>query len=532
LFVAVGDLNQDAHLDIAVAQQISGVGSGVFGVSTSMGNGHGTFDPMTLWDVGSNGPLVVGDLDGTGSPDLFVDNSLLLGNGDGTFGKLRRAATGAGPRRVALGDVDGDGNPDVVSANTGASTVTVALGSREGGISTSASYATDATPNAVVLADLDHDLKLDIITANGAGTVSILRGLAGGVFAPKADLAVGSLAYDVEAPDMNGDGNLDLVVGRSGAVSLFRGVGDGTFLTPANATVQTGARAVEVADMNGDGKLDVVSSDQSATMIPTASVHVYLGDGMGGLASGTVYSMSQGAAGPLELADLNGDGKVDVIAGSGGANVVTLLGNGDGMLQTPVNLGIPVASDVAAGDFDDDGHVDLAVAFSTGNPLPYVQALYGDGTGAFPRREYLGGGSSAYGVAIGNMDLQARPDIVLCNRDGNDVTVLLNRSSVVGVGPSGWTKTVALSIAGHPNPVREKYVAEVHLSHGAYASVTIRDLAGRLVRSLQEGTLPAGPSRVVWNLVDERGTRVRSGVYFVEVSSEGLRARSRFVVLR
>src|SRR5688572_9717705 len=151
--VALADLDQDTHLDIAASHNIyvPGVGIFVYGVSTVMGNGDGTFDPLALWHAAATGNLLVADTDGTGSPDLLVNNSLLLGNGDGTFGKVRRVATGAGPERVAVGDVDGDGDADAVSANRGGSTVTAALGNGDGTLGSPTSYATDANPNAIAL---------------------------------------------------------------------------------------------------------------------------------------------------------------------------------------------------------------------------------------------------------------------------------------------------------------------------------------------------------------------------------------------
>jgi hypothetical protein len=527
--IALGDFNQDGHLDIAASGQ--NPASGQIIVTTLLGNGSGGFAPAASWDVAGAGTLQVGDLDGDGFTDLLMNNSLLFGNGDGTFGKIHRAATAADPEKVVLGDVDHDGDNDAVSANLSSSTVTVALGNGDGTLGTGASYATGTSPKAVALGDINHDLLLDIVTANGAGSVSVLTGLGGGAFAPKTDSA--GVTPVRRRNDLDGDGNLDLIVGRQGALSVLRGQGNGSFLPQVNYQVIQGPLAVEVVDMNNDGKLDAVTWDRTSGPLGTSYILVYPGNGLGGFGNANAYPFAQsGGYTALATADLNADGKIDVLEGGdgGGATLHVFWGNGDGTIQVPgTSLGVSVAN-VAAGDVNNDGRMDLVITpFPSGGS--WLQVLYGDGPGTFSKREFLGGGQNPLGVAIGFMHPAGAPDVVISNQVGNNIAVLLNRQPTVDVAPSR-APIATLSLRGHPNPARSGFVAEVRQANRVVAKVSIRDLSGRLIRSLRTGEIPSGVTSIPWDLTDERGRRVPSGLYIAEVRSGDGVAQTRLTVLR
>src|SRR5207302_182670 len=121
-YVAVGDVNRDGRLDLAVAHSGSTLGT----VAVLLGNGDGTFQAPRNFSTGQGSlSVAVGDVNGDGQPDLAVANSgsplgtvaVLLGNGDGTFQAPRNFAAGTGPLSVAVGDVNGDGQPDLAVAN-------------------------------------------------------------------------------------------------------------------------------------------------------------------------------------------------------------------------------------------------------------------------------------------------------------------------------------------------------------------------------------------------------------------------------
>src|SRR6516165_4581379 len=115
------------------------------------------------FDTGLNPQSVaIGDLNGDGKPDLVTANynynsgtvSVLLGNGDGTFGPRTDYATGFDPHSVAIGDLSGDGKPDLVVANTNSNTVSVLLGNGNGSFGPRTDYATGSYPQSVAIGDL------------------------------------------------------------------------------------------------------------------------------------------------------------------------------------------------------------------------------------------------------------------------------------------------------------------------------------------------------------------------------------------
>jgi len=228
--VAIGDLDNDGNLDLAV------LNNGAETVSILLGNGDGTFTPAVPATVATgNGPnaVAIGNLDNDGNLDLVVLNnadatvSILLGNGDGTFTPAVPAtvATGNGPNALALGNLDGDGDFDLVVLNNGAETVSILLGNGDGTFTPAvpATVATGNGPNALALGDLDGDGDLDLVVLNNADeTVSIFLGNGNGTFTPAvpATVATGNAPNDLALGDLDGDGDLDLVVLNNAAETV------------------------------------------------------------------------------------------------------------------------------------------------------------------------------------------------------------------------------------------------------------------------------------------------------------------------
>src|SRR5262245_4142169 len=144
---------------------------------------------------------------------------------------------------------------------------------------------TGSKPVSVAAGDFDKDGTLDAATANqdSHNMVSVLRGNGDGTFQAAANLDIGRQPAFVRAVDVNADGNLDLVTANKAdsSVSVLLGNGDGTFLAAATYTVGTnvGPVALDVADFDGDGKVDLAVADNGAS-----TVTLMLGDGAGGFA--------------------------------------------------------------------------------------------------------------------------------------------------------------------------------------------------------------------------------------------------------
>ncbi|HET7187308.1 MAG TPA: VCBS repeat-containing protein [Gemmatimonadaceae bacterium] len=316
--IAIADVNGDRKPDLLVAN------SSLSRVSVSMGVGDGTFGPAVqygaTYSVTPTLTFTLGDVNGDGRPDLLMANGqsplreIRLNNGDGTFGPLISGPALYDEIGGVSGDLDGDGRLDVVWSANGA--IDVRLGRGNGTFGTANLY-TVAGMNLVALADLNGDGRLDIVLSPTTGDKTrIMLGAGDATFQPAVEYSTGLTASGATAVgDLNGDGKLDLAIrGRQGGISVMLGRGDGTFDSPlvhatgapTNSSTLYGIN-MTLADINGDGHLDMISDSYQ-------EVSLMLGNG-----DGTFISLiADGRASTaLALADLNGDGRLDLVFAEG-----------------------------------------------------------------------------------------------------------------------------------------------------------------------------------------------------------------------
>ena len=434
--VAVEDVNRDGKLDVLVANVIcapNGCATGSVGVL--LGNGNGTFQPAVTYDSGgfSAESVAVEDVNKDGKPDLLVANTcvgnggfdcetgsvgVLLGNGDGTFQTpVRYVSGGTGASSVVVMDVNEDGSPDLLVANACGNngnygcmigSVGVLLGNGDGTFHAAVNYTSGGyQPYSVAVNDLNGDGNPDLLVANRCvdsgncnGVVGVRLGNGDGRFQPVVTYDSGGYeAQSVAVADVNGDGKPDLMVANvcadsdctnGGVVGVLLGNGDGTF--QAAMSYGSGgqvAESVAVADVNGDGKPDLVVANGDG------SVGVLLGNGDGSFQAAVTYGSGGASASSVAVADVNGDGKLDLVvanycASSDCANgsVGVLLGNGDGTFQAAVSYssGGLYTGAVVLGDLNRDGKLDLVVAneyASSSATNGSVGVLLGNGDGTF-----------------------------------------------------------------------------------------------------------------------------------------------------
>ncbi|HUE51960.1 MAG TPA: FG-GAP-like repeat-containing protein [Terriglobales bacterium] len=382
-------------------------GSTVPSDAGSLNSGTPLFLPAVTYDSGGYlaESVAVRDLNGDGKPDLLVGNlyssrfncclggvSVLLGVGDGTFRKVGFYGTAGIGASVAIADVNGDGKPDMLAAGCDYTcsngVVTVHTGNGDGTFANGTVFGTGGFgPSAPAVADLNGDGKRDLVVANcgegctfGMGTVGVLLGNGDATFQTAVTYGTGGVGADsVKVADVNSDGKPDLLVANldSSTVGVLLGSGDGTFQTAV--TYGSGgyfAESIAVADVNGDGKLDVLvanSCGDTACSLP-GTVGVMLGNGDGTFQAAVPYSSGGQQPRGIAVADVNRDGRRDLVVTTFNNNVLVLLGNGNGTFQAPVAYGTGgsgVAGSLAIADVNGDGRPDVMVVnecFNTTSP--------------------------------------------------------------------------------------------------------------------------------------------------------------------
>jgi hypothetical protein len=467
--VAAADLDGDGKPDLVVANSGDGTVSVLRNTTT---RGAATFS-FVLAQQPNVGPdpiaVAVADINNDGKLDLVVTNhagasdagsgtvTVLLGNGDGTFQKNPQiimvgsgptaAPFNAGPAGVAVADLNNDGNLDIVAATQGDYTVTVLLNATASGASTVSFtaqpiFALDALIDSVTVADVNGDGKPDFVGAYSRyyGRVPVLLGDGDGSFQVRPMFRVGSNPDSVAVADLNGDGKPDAVAADKddNTVSVLLGNGDGSFQRRQIFQVGANPVSVAVADVNNDGIPDLVVANAGDN-----TVSVLLGNGDGTFQPQQTYPVAEKPT-SVAVADLAGDGIADVIVtelGPGGSagTVDVLVGNGDGtfgMTQAfPVGLNpsfVAVAGGKNEPDLNGDGKPDLVVANKGDGTNPSTVSVLLNTTSAgatvptFAAQQTYGVGVAPVSVAVGDLNGDGRPDLVVANQGGNSVSVLEN----------------------------------------------------------------------------------------------------------
>ncbi len=284
---------------------------------------------------------------------------------------------------------------------------------------------TGVSPQAIVTADFDGDGLPDLATANSlSNSVSVIRNLGGGSFAPQVQYGVGSEPLSLTAADFDADGDIDLAVANavSQTISIFRNQGSGTFGAPSVRTTSGQPWYITSADVNGDGRPDLVVADYS-----TSSVSVYLGLGSGTFGPEVVYGAGNGPFW-IACADVDGDGDLDVVVANVQGRSLSILDNqGDGTFvgHSPIPL-IADPSSVAAGDMNGDGAIDLVVAMSDVPAFTdWIGVLLNPGNGAFGPVVMYPTATSPHAVHSADMNGDGFLDVVAASY-GSTAVVRLN----------------------------------------------------------------------------------------------------------
>lgn len=472
--MAVGDFNNDGHLDLVIVFQ----GSSSFGLS--LGAGNGMFATPTAIALPSQPYRVaIGDFDRDGKLDLAVglpsSNEILIevGGGNGTFvaGPMITSVTVGD---VAAADVNSDGKLDVMTDD--GSELYVALGNGSGGFAAPVRSLTEGNGKMFV-GDFNHDGKPDVLVS-GYSQIASMRGNGTASFTqvgnaiPTADYPVDGGGVNLPdggaVVDLDGDGNLDLLVEAGGMLSVLKGAGDGTFTL---AQAYSGGADMSYFDANGDGIRDIVAISVDALGVmpglaggrfSAPSVHVAPGvlfattsdlDGNGQLdlvrdraSSGFIGELSHldgsitdgpmvaSTSQPYDVAlmDVTGDGKADLLALNGalmGVTIDTAVGNGDGSFQSFTSQAIasPYVTAMFPANLNGDARRDLVFTYPSQGTVWFA---LGHPNGTFAALQSVSA-SSSHWLVVQDVSGDGISDVLSSTAVG-DLAVL------VGTGTGGF----------------------------------------------------------------------------------------------
>jgi hypothetical protein len=440
-----------------------------FLTATEVPSGGGAYFPAVAADFTGNGQQDLASIVAVGYNNVtsswIFGISVVLSNGNGTFQSavLTPNPNGNWGDEILVGDINGDGNQDIVLVHTsssGPATCDVFLGNGAGSFTLSNTTPYPVSSNGLVsgaLSDVNGDGMLDLVVIDNQSpaNLSVMLGSSNGTFqSPTTTALTGGYLTNVVFADFNGDGLLDFAATDSssnGQTVVYLAQSTGAYVAGVplvTAEHVYGTCGTAAGDLTGDGKPEIVTVNCNPN---TDDLTIYVNNGDGTFQSGNYYAPAQNPASgtPADLtpvavtiADVNGDGKNDlIVVNNASSDITVLLGNGNGTVQVP-SEGFATGGDpefaAVVGDFNGDGLADVIVTdycFS----FVYLQG-YGDGTFRTATDFYApipdDYGAASTTIASGDFNGDGYPDFVVgnigfnpSNQSATGITVFLSNSN-------------------------------------------------------------------------------------------------------
>ena len=354
-----------------------------------------------------------------------------------------------------------------------------------------------------------------------SSTVALFRGDGARGFAPRLPLTVGRWCEQVAVGDLDGDTYPDLAVACNDFVAtltILHGQGGGVFGGRTDFLLGSNASGVAIADVTRDGLPDVLLAAYNSNQ-----VFVLPRSPGGGFASEQAFSVPYPAG--VAAADIAGDAAPDVVA-SGPSGISVFASTAGGGFGPRVDH-VGGAGPIELADLDGDGRLDVATA--NGWPSNSVSVWFGQSGGGLGPSTAYGAGDRPFDVASGDVNDDGLPDLVTSNLETGTLSLLLNTGGVAWLpwlsAPPPAVPT-SLRLASRPNPARGPGMLEYALPRAARVRLRLLDVAGRELLHVDEGEQPAGVHARRWNT-----SGLPAGVCFLELLAGSERTTRRVVIL-
>ncbi len=349
------DLDGDGHIDIVSSNRDSAT------VRVFWNNGAGEFPTSLSLPTGpSPRGVAIADLDGDLIPDLAIANtevgvstvSVILNNGDRTFALFYSVTSGLRPRLIEAGDINNDGKMDLVTADRDGNSMSVMMNMGSGAFESPATYPAGSVTGSVSLGYFNDDTWLDVVVGNRFDyEIEVFMNNGDGSFGAGVTYPAPEFPRDHTVADFDEDGDQDIAVAfgltteatETHITKIYSNNGDGTFSVTATMASGVLPHSITHGDLNCDGHIDLVVGSIGLIRIQS----VLLGDGTGSFAEAVDFPV--GGSGTYNaVADLDGDGLLDIINAGQSTNMISVLINATPLCEVPAD----VSNDCAVGAAD------------------------------------------------------------------------------------------------------------------------------------------------------------------------------------
>ncbi|MBX7046209.1 MAG: T9SS type A sorting domain-containing protein [Ignavibacteria bacterium] len=432
-----------------------------------------TFSGPTSFPTGTTFQMVCADFNGDGKQDFATanlpDNSISVclnttptGNLAPSFSSAINISVGIAPGAIIAGDFNLDGKPDLaVTITQGGANISILVNTTVTG-STTPSFSgpvicsNGSEPAYITAADFNGDGKLDIASAYyfvNAMSVFLNSSSLGDItpsFSSPVNYIVAVKPFGINSGDINNDGKPDIVVGNnnslSNSISVFinttpTGSQTASFGPKNDFSTNTPPIPIAIADFNLDGKLDVAAGNTSSSFISIFLNYTTIGSSIPFLQRNDIPTFNTTNY-FTKAADLNGDGKPDLIGGSYGSGIISVFIN-------TTNPGDATPSFYARADFDclvyggaitdinGDRKPDILTSGYTNAVKIMMNTMtLGTSPASFsPKIDFIAG-NPPVSVCSADYNLDGKADLATCSNQDTSVSVLMNNTTPGNVAPS------------------------------------------------------------------------------------------------